>query len=62
MLQSGYEMVKPYLETLAKGLTQQKEKIEREVNFKSTMNGTQQEINEEIKKKREAEEKYIKES
>jgi hypothetical protein len=36
-----------------KGLAQKKEKIEREVNFKNTLNATQQQINEEIKKKRE---------
>ena len=42
LLQSGFEMVKPFLETLSKGLSQQKEKIEREVSFKSNMSATQQ--------------------
>lgn len=45
LLQSGYDMVKPHLEILSKGLSQQKEKIEREVTFKSNANNTQQEIN-----------------
>jgi hypothetical protein len=38
-------MIRPQMEVLAKGLAQQKEKIEREVNFKSTLNTTQQQIN-----------------
>ncbi len=46
-------MIKPQMELLSKALAQQKEKIEREVNFKSTLNATQQQINDEIKKRRE---------
>lgn len=41
------------METLSKALKEQKEKIEREVDFKKTENLTQELINEEIKKKRE---------
>lgn len=55
-------MVKPHMEILTKGLSQQKDKIEREVTFKSNLNATQQEINEEIKKKREMEDKFVRES
>ena len=52
ILQSGYEMVKPFIEILWKGLKEKKEKIEREVEFKKTENITQELINEESKKKR----------
>ena len=46
LLTNGYEMIKVHIETLSKGLTQQKDKIEREVNFKTgTLNATQVQIN-----------------
>jgi hypothetical protein len=50
------------METLSKALKEQKDKIEREVDFKKTENLTQELINEEIKKKREFEEKNVKEA
>jgi tetratricopeptide (TPR) repeat protein len=59
LLQSGFEMVRPFLETLAKGLSQQRDRIEREVNFRTLSNSTQQDINQEIQKRRETEDKYI---
>ena len=60
LVQVGYDMNKAYVDTLGKALNEQKAKIEREVEFKSSMNLTQELINEEIKKKREGEEKYTK--
>lgn len=54
-------MVKADLQLLATALEQQKERIERIVAFKATENVTQELTNEEIKKRREFEDKLIKE-
>ena len=45
ILQSGYDMVKPFMEILSKGLKEKKDKVEREVEFKKTENITQELIN-----------------
>lgn len=56
-------MIKSDLETITVSLEQQKIKIEKAVELQQSinMNLTQQEINEEIKRKREGEQKFIKE-
>jgi hypothetical protein len=45
LVQNGYDFIKPDLEIINKGLTQQKLKIENEVTFRNTMNATQEMIN-----------------
>lgn len=54
MVQLGYDLVKPYIEVIQRYLNEQKIKIDRQIVFKNTVELTQELINEEIKKKREA--------